>query len=665
MYSISVNESNQAAGFPRPQNGFLTVTCIDPTTNTTPIAITYTILDSPLSFGIDDSSGALSVTQDLDYDTPPQSYKFNVSCYNGSFPELNTTALVSITLDPVNDNVPVLNTNSFQVFITEITPPGTALASTQPGAIRSYSVTDADVGEGSDVVFTLSESSEDLEFFSLDMVTGTLVLNQTIDIDTTNRTIIGGFIRFSTRITVCDTNPPSEQCPNLLVEVLEASVNDHLPQFSNDSYLASFLETTPTGTVLVVATCTDGDRAGTAGSFSGITLSNPTQNVVDHFMVDSVSGTISLIQELDYEMDQLFNFTVLCSDTGGETTSAQVIIDVLPENDNFPMFINGTMRIFSYNFSVIRTAPIGFVVGQVTATDADIGTTTEITYGIEPNEYFNIENNTGVIMVSNSLVNSTDDILTVNVTVNDGTFYSSAVVFIDVQSDLPKFTADRYNATFTEDFEVGSVIVQLRCSDNDKEIDGYELLNPSTAVEETFTLSNTGVLTLRKSFDICEQTRYEFMVVCLDNKNQMDNTTVEISVQGGTIYFENCSYTFDFDRLTMPNNGEEIGRVRAIGRGVVEYSLDNDQFFRIDGFGRIFSSNYILVSQGNTINLQVQAHVGQASDTVNVTVNVRSPLSFLEIYIIAAACAALLIILLICILIACCCCCFRRDKSKT
>ena len=108
VYSISVNESNQAAGVPRPQNGFLTVTCIDPTTSTTPVAITYTILDSPLPFGIDDSSGALSVTQDLDYDTLPQSYEFNVSCYNGSFPELNTTALVSITLDPVNDTLSTL-----------------------------------------------------------------------------------------------------------------------------------------------------------------------------------------------------------------------------------------------------------------------------------------------------------------------------------------------------------------------------------------------------------------------------------------------------------------------------------------------------------------------------------------------------------------------------
>ena len=470
MYSISVNESNQAAGFPRPQNGFLTVTCIDPTTNSTPIAITYTILDGSLPFGIGDSSGALSVTQDLDYDTPPRSYEFNVSCYNGSSPELNSTALMRITLYPVNDNIPVLSRNSFQVLITEVTPAGTVLASTQPGAIQSYSVTDADFGEGGDVVFTLSESSEDPEFFTLDMDNGNLVLSQTIDIDSTNRTIIGGFIRFSTRITVCDTNPPSEQCPNLLVEVLELPVNDHLPQFSNDSYFASFPETTLTGTVLVVATCTDGDRPGTTGSFSGITLSNPAQNVIDHFMVDNAAGSISLIQELDYEMDQMFNFTVVCSDTGAQTTSAQVIIDVIPENDNFPLFTNSTMGTFSYNFSLSRTAPIGFVVGQVTATDADVGTTTEITYGIEPNEYFNIDNTTGVITLSNSVVNSTDDILTINVTVSDGTLSSSALVSVELTSgnfDQPEFQRDNITLQINELTPVGTIIESFLCTDAD------------------------------------------------------------------------------------------------------------------------------------------------------------------------------------------------------
>ena len=1005
VYSISVNESNQAAGFPRPQNGFITVICVDSTTNSTPIAITYTILDGSLPFGIDDSSGALSVTQDLDYDTPPRSYEFNVSCYNGSSPELNSTALMRITLDPVNDNIPVLSRNSFQVLITEVTPAGTVLASTQPGAIQMYSVTDADIGEGGDVVFMLSESSEDPEFFTLNMDNGNLVLSQTIDIDSTNRTIIGGFIRFSTRITVCDTIPPSEQCPNLLVEVLELPVNDHLPQFSNDSYLASFPETTATGTVLVVAACTDGDRPGTTGSFSGIMLSNPTPNVVDHFMVDDATGSISLIQELDYEMDQMFNFAVLCSDTGGLTTSARVIIDVIPENDNFPLFTNSTMGTFSYNFSLSRTAPIGFVIGQVRATDADVGTTTEITYGIEPNEYFNIETTTGVITVSNSIVDSTADILTINVTVSDGTLSSSALVSVEVTSgnfdqpefqrdnvtrqiselipvgttietllcidadmgsnaeisysinsvsglfeinstsgalmvamplfpsnndsaivtytlniscedngipvfsdstlsfvqvyrrgsnlgsrpmisehiavqalsestlintvvisterdglkqftvtdvdpgdkivftlntttsspnvprfsfnhttgalvvtqsldvdslggmmdtiifsitacdldppvvecpsvqvtitisasndnspqfseefyrvsyftvtpvgtvlltanctdadrgvgrfsgiefsstnppdnpqmyglddqtgvltllqpfqsnmihmftlrcfdtgprtpanedtavvtidvmrnDPPVFTAERYNVTFSEDLEVGSLIAQLSCNDNEKQFAGYELLNPSTAVEETFALSNSGEITLRKSFDICEQTSYEFQVVCMDDANQMDNATVEISVGRGAIAFEHCTYTFEFDRLTMPNSGEEIGQVRAIGRGIIEYSLDNNEFFVIDATGRIFSSNYILLFQGNTINLQVQARtsIGQANDTTNVTINVRGPLSFLEIYIIAAAGAALILILLICSLFACCCCCFRKDKVKT
>ena len=335
MYTISVNESNEDSGFPRPPSGFLTVTCIDPTTNTTPTAINYTISDGSLPFAIDDSSGALSVTQDLDYDVPPRSYEFNVTCYNDSSPELADTALVSVILEPVNDNIPTFSRNTLPVFISESTLPGTRLVSTQPGALRMYSVSDADVGIGNNITFTLSETSESPQFFTLDAVNGTLILTQSIDVESTNQTVV------RVRITACDTSPPREQCPNLPVPVIVMAINDHFPQFSNDSYSASFPETTPNGTVLVTAECRDGDRPDTSGAFSGIALSNPTQTVVEHFMVDSDTGRIVLIQELDYETDQSFNFTVVCSDEDGRNTSAQVIIDVIPENDNFPTFING------------------------------------------------------------------------------------------------------------------------------------------------------------------------------------------------------------------------------------------------------------------------------------------------------------------------------------
>ena len=468
MYNISVNESNETSGFPRPPSGFLTVTCIDPTTNTTPTAINYIISGNSLPFSIDASSGALSVTQDLDYDAPPRSYEFNVTCYNDSSPELADTALVSVILEPVNDNIPKFRTFALTVIISESTPSGTKLVSTQPGALRTYSVSDADVGVGNNITFMLSESTEFPHFFTLDTVNGTLVLSQTIDIDFPNRTTEMSVL---VRITACDTSPPREVCPNLLVRVLITAINEHFPQFSNDSYSASYPETTPNGTVLVIAECTDGDRPSTTGAFSNIALSNPTQTVADHFMVDSDTGRIILIQELDYETDRSFNFTVVCSDNGGQSTSAQVIINVIPENDNFPMFINGTLGSSGYSFSIPRTVPVGYVVGQITATDADIGVTPEtISYSIEPNEYLSIDNITGVVSVTSSVVNATAETLILNVTASDGMLITSVAVSFELTPgnfDQPEFQTENLTLQVNELTSIGTSIETVNCTDTD------------------------------------------------------------------------------------------------------------------------------------------------------------------------------------------------------
>ena len=455
-------------------------------------------------------------------------------------------------------NPPTISGGPIVQTLTESISIDTIVVSTEdePDGLKQFMVND--VNPGDEIVFTINTttSSSNVPRFSFNRTTGSLVVTQSLDVDS-----LGGMtdtIIFN--ITACDQDTPVVDCPSIQVTIYITAADDNSPQFSEDIYRVSYSTVTPVGTVLLTANCTDADRG--VGRFSRIEFSStrPPSNP-QMYALDDQTGELTLSQPFQSNMIHIFSLS--CFDT--------------------------------------------------------------------------------------------ED--------SEGT----AVVFIDVgRNDPPVFTAENYTATVTEDVEVGSVVAQLNCNDNEKQLAGYELLNPSTAVEDTFELSNTGQLTLRKSLDICEQTRYEFQVVCMDDARQTDNAPVEISVGRGAIAFEDCTYAFEFDRLTMPNSGEEIGQVKAIGRGIIEYSLDNNEFFVIDDTGRIFSSNYILHSQGNTINLQVQARtsIGQANDTTNVTINVRGPLSFLEIYIIAAACAALILILLICSLFACFCCCFRGHKNK-
>lgn len=129
----------------------------------------------------------------------------------------------------------------------------------------------------------------------------------------------------------------------------------------------------------------------------------------------------------------------------------------------------------------------------------------------------------------------------------------------------------------------------------------------------------------------------------------------------------NSTYRFEFDSLMVPGRVSDIGQVKAVTSltGNIEYSLAENQFFMIDNNnGKIFLSSYILSAQGSIFNLTVQAHIGQVSDTATVIINIRGPLSLLDVYIIVAVVASLLLIFLpISSLVICVCYSFRHRKQ--
>ena len=460
---------------------------------------------------------------------------------------------------------------------------------------------------------------------------------------------------------------------------LVGSVAQNRPTIFGGTIIQTLPESTSVNTIVVSTENDDGLKRFSVTDPQGddivFTISTAASSPnVPRFSLNRTTGALVVTQSLDVDnlgvdMDTII-FSIVACDLDPPVVncpSAQVTITISAANDNSPQFSEELYRV-SYS----TVTPVGTVLLTANCTDADMGvgrfSGIEFSSTRPPDNplMYGLDDQTGVLTLLQPFRSNMIHIFSLRC-FDTGSRDDTAVLFIDVgRNDPPVFTAENYTATVAEDVEVGSVVAQLNCNDNEKQLAGYDLLNPSTAVEETFELNNSGQLTLRKSLDICVQTRYEFQVVCMDDASQMDNAPVEISVGRGAIAFENCTYGFEFDRLTMPNSGEEIGQVRAIGRGIIEYSLDNNEFFAIDATGRIFSSNYILLFQGSTINLQVQARtsIGQANDTTNVTINVRGPLSFLEIYIIAAAGAALILILLICSLFACCCCCFRGHKKK-
>ena len=107
--------------------------------------ITYSLL-FPYEFDINSTSGEISVASQLDYETTMQ-YNLTVVAEDGGTPSLNGTAIVIITVEPVNDNTPDCGSDLL-ALVTEDEFMGTV--------VLEVSASDADRGsDHAELTFTL------------------------------------------------------------------------------------------------------------------------------------------------------------------------------------------------------------------------------------------------------------------------------------------------------------------------------------------------------------------------------------------------------------------------------------------------------------------------------------------------------------------------------
>ena len=365
-YQASVNETFEPT-HPRPMDGFITVACVDSISGNPAVGIAYSIpaTSSPIPFTVDPTSGAFSVTDDLDFETDPTMYSFAVLCSYPEFPNSSALSNIEITVLPVNEFRPtVVGQSTFTITIDENAAVGTVIAATSGAGLVTYEVTDDDAGlDDSTITFTFTMENSITNLFSLNFTTGYLVLEQELDLDSG---VVATFVTLPT-ITACDLIPAEDDCPNIQVSLLVSGVNEFSPEFSQDSYNASVLESAPEDFEVVVVSCTDADVG--VGAFEGITIASTDQTVLDIFSIDSTTGSITLNRPVDFETDpQNFVFLVECNDTEGLQSSAMVYVTIEGVNDFFPTFSQP-----EYLVNVAESTPAGSLLEVALCTDGDVG----------------------------------------------------------------------------------------------------------------------------------------------------------------------------------------------------------------------------------------------------------------------------------------------------
>lgn len=152
-------------------------------------------------------------------------------------------------------------------------------------------------------------------------------------------------------------------------------VNDNSPTFDPMVLDLTIPESAEFGSELTVVSANDLDSA--ENSFVTYTLNSA--DIDRAFTIDSVTGVISVNRELDFEARQSYTLVVTATDGGTPQRNGTLTINlnVLDENDNPPIINNALPE-----FVIVENIPVGTLVGQLTATDADSGVNAQLVFEI-------------------------------------------------------------------------------------------------------------------------------------------------------------------------------------------------------------------------------------------------------------------------------------------
>ena len=459
--------------------------------------LTYSISTNNF-FGVT-SDGLLSVLTSLDYETQQQ-YELTVNISdNGTSPKLASAILV-ISVLPVNEHDPVFSQTEYQVCINESLTVGSIvtrvfandmdLSSHRDGQI-SYTLTDGD-----DIPFSIDGN-------------GVIRLTGTLDSESEqNSTFI-----ISVVATDGGTSPRSS---NGTVNVTVKDVNDNTPSFAQGLYIASINSSLATGDmVLPSLNCTDQD--------SGLN-GNVTYRLLDDtltlFSIHESSGIVR-VREMLPEVSQVFGFDVVCADMGSPSLSATVHVSIVVTIPGSVVFSPSTYRV-----SILENVTFT-EVERVSASSS----TGNIIYSLlNHQDTFAIDGNTGAITLLSSLDFEMVESYAINVRATTGTQFADALVQVDVvniNDETPVFVERMFSVRILENTNNLSNPVTVNCTDNDS--GGFGEIQYSVN-NDNFAVTDNGNLRVLNSLDYEMVEALILTVTCMDGGTPPKSDSIAIVV---------------------------------------------------------------------------------------------------------------------------------------
>ncbi|XP_074037726.1 dachsous cadherin-related 1 isoform X2 [Leptinotarsa decemlineata] len=425
------------------------------------------------AFDIDRSTGSLVVARRLDRETQSE-YRLEVRALDTSAMNNPQSSAVTVRVDiaDVNDNAPKWPQDPITIPINEHTEIGTP--------VFNFSAFDADSGSNSQLRYSLQKQHHTADIFSVDLLTGTLVLLSNLDFETTQEyTII---------VTATDQsqNVSERLSTSVTGRIIVTDFNDNAPKFVvPTTSTVQISESTSVGMTIAHIIAIDMD----SGDNGRVTYIISNGNDAGLFSLGYDTGTLTLAKPLP-SSHKSFVLNITANDHGTPTKQATMQLKLVVQGS-----LNSSLKFLEsqYLVSVPEDVSVGSVVTKVSARSG-ITNDNNITFIIPPamaHSTFEILSPSGEVLTKKPLDREEVEAYVIPIYVSDWThsmtlFDSTTLVIkvTDVNDNTPKFQPGScYRLSVPENSET-AVIHTVTAEDLDE--------GPNGDVSYSITSGNNG-----------------------------------------------------------------------------------------------------------------------------------------------------------------------------
>uniref|UniRef100_B3P4D8 GG17179 n=1 Tax=Drosophila erecta TaxID=7220 RepID=B3P4D8_DROER len=545
-----------------------------------------------------------------------------------------------ISVTDANDSPPICESPLYRASVDE-----GAVVFDSPLIVKAR---DADTM--SRISYRIRGSEQVESIFDIDRETGQIIIRPNATLDVTN-------LHSDQLIFAVEANDGlfTAHCG---VNITVRDVNNHAPNFEQQSYSAVVEENSEIGTSVERVHATDLDTGKNAELRYRI-----QQGSFDDFGIVESTGEVFVSRKLDFDRRNTYQLQIQASDLGTPslTGTATLTINVQNSNDKDPYFVPATQHA-----EVRADAPPGQLVYTLIALDPDVAShnalefagTDDITaidkegkelpHNDQFKEYFKISRN-GKVSVNKQLDRNLFAVMRINVLVTDSTAPNVQqgrglliIQIIDVNKNPPRFNApwsleqQQIKLQMVEEQPVGTVLNTLQATDEDSSIGEFNISdNDYFAINQT-----SGMIYTIARLDYEAVKEVKFQVTVSDTGVPALTATADvvvdiINLNDNDPKFSQSDYYFNVTENSP--RGTVAGKVEAqdgdVGVfGEITYTLigENNKYFSIDAYtGNVMVANSTILDreQIKELTLSVVAQdkapaAVQKSATATIHINI-------------------------------------------